>query len=48
MKRAEPLQKEIADFVRASKTGTRPRVDGEDGRRALLLAERIASVIDTS
>ena len=48
VKRAEPLQKEIADFVRASKTGTRPRVDGEDGRRALLLAERIASVIDTS
>ena len=47
VKRAEPLEKEIADFVRASKTGSRPRVDGEDGRRALLLAEQIASAIDS-
>jgi predicted dehydrogenase len=37
----EPLKLELADFVNAVRTGGRPRVAGEDGRRALELAQRI-------
>jgi predicted dehydrogenase len=40
--REEPLQRELADFVRAATTGTRPLVTGHDGRAALALATRIA------
>lgn len=38
---AEPLRVELQDFVAAVRTGGRPRVSGEDGRRALALAERV-------
>jgi predicted dehydrogenase len=38
----EPLQRELADFVDAVKTGRAPLVDGRQGRRALELATRIA------
>lgn len=38
---AEPLRVELEDFVTAVRTGGRPRVSGEDGRRALALAERV-------
>jgi predicted dehydrogenase len=38
---AEPLRLELEDFVTAVRTGGRPRVSGEDGRRALALAERV-------
>jgi predicted dehydrogenase len=38
----EPLKRELADFVRAVRDGTKPLVDGEAGRRALELATRIA------
>ena len=38
---AEPLRLELEDFVNAVRTGGRPRVSGEDGRRALALAERV-------
>ena len=43
--RAEPLERELADFVRAARTGSRPRVTGADGRRALVVAQRIAAAI---
>ena len=37
----EPLRRELRDFVDAAAGGHRPRVTGEDGCRALALAERI-------
>ena len=39
--REEPLARELSDFLRAVREGGRPLVTGEDGRRALKLAERI-------
>jgi len=42
----QPLQKEIQCFVDSIKTGTRPVVSGEDGKRALEVAERISQSID--
>jgi predicted dehydrogenase len=41
----EPLGFELADFVDAVRTGRAPRVTGEDGRRALALATRVAAAI---
>ena len=38
---AEPLWLELQDFVRCVQDGSRPRVSGEDGLRALELATRI-------
>jgi predicted dehydrogenase len=38
----EPLKRELADFVDAITTRRAPAVTGEDGRRALALAQRIA------
>jgi predicted dehydrogenase len=38
----EPLLRELADFVQAVQAGRQPSVTGEDGRRALALATRIA------
>ena len=38
---AEPLKEEIRTFLRCVRTGDRPRVSGEEGARALRLAERI-------
>jgi predicted dehydrogenase len=38
----EPLRRELVDFVEAVRTRRRPLVAGEDGRRALALAQRIA------
>ena len=40
-----PLQAELDSFLHNVREGTRPEVTGEDGRRALALAERIASEI---
>lgn len=37
----EPLRRELADFVAATREKRPPRVTGEDGRRALALADRI-------
>lgn len=42
---AEPLAAELADFVRAARNRTAPRVTGADGRRALAVAERIADAM---
>jgi predicted dehydrogenase len=39
--RQEPLRLELEDFVRAVREGSVPGVPGEEGRRALALAQRI-------
>ncbi len=41
----EPLKRELADFVRAVATGGRPGVPGEEGRRALALAQAITDAM---
>src|SRR5580765_4768563 len=43
----EPLARELADFVDAVKSKRRPLVDGEQGRRALALADQISSTMTT-
>ena len=45
--REEPLKREIADFVRAVREKRRPLVNGEDGLRALRLAQAIADKMET-
>jgi predicted dehydrogenase len=45
--REEPLKRELEDFVRAVREKRRPLVNGEDGRRALELAQRIADKMET-
>jgi predicted dehydrogenase len=42
---AEPLKQELADFVDAIRAGRAPVVTGDDGRRALALATRVAEAI---
>ena len=42
---AEPLERELDDFVRAARRRASPRVTGADGRRALAVAQRIADVM---
>ena len=42
---AEPLERELDDFVRAVRRRTSPRVTGADGRRALAVAQRIADAM---
>ena len=42
-----PLQAELDSFVQAVRHGREPEVSGEDGRKALALAERIAEAIRT-
>jgi len=39
----EPLKRELRDFVDAVRTGRPPGVPGEDGRRALLVAQQITA-----
>lgn len=43
--REEPLARELADFRRAIAEGGRPLVSGEDGRDALILAERVLDAV---
>ena len=40
-KAKDQLTAELQDFVRCVQTGTRPQVNGDDGRAAIALAERI-------
>lgn len=40
-----PLQAELASFLASVRAGTEPEVTGQDGRRALELAERISTLI---
>jgi predicted dehydrogenase len=42
----EPLSLELEDFVRAVRTGSRPRVTGEDALRAMRVADRILRKLD--
>jgi predicted dehydrogenase len=41
VQREEPLRRELADFIAATRDERPPRVTGEDGCRALALADRI-------
>jgi predicted dehydrogenase len=45
--REEPLKREIEDFVAAVRDKRAPLVSGEDGRRALALAQAIADKMET-
>jgi predicted dehydrogenase len=45
--RDEPLKRELEDFVRAVREKRRPLVDGEDGLKALKLAQAIADKMET-
>ena len=47
VERDEPLRLELADFVRAVRDRSRPRVDGAAGRRALALATTIAEKMES-
>jgi len=40
---AEPLKRELEDFIAAIRTRTRPGVTGRDGRDALALATQVAA-----
>jgi predicted dehydrogenase len=42
----EPLELELVDFIEAIRDRRPPRVTGEDGRRALALAQRITDCIE--
>ena len=44
--REEPLARELSDFRRAIAEGGRPVVSGEDGRDALVLAERVLEAVE--
>lgn len=48
VEQAEPLARELAEFVSAVRERRRPLVSGEDGRRALALATRVAEAIGES
>jgi len=43
----EPLALELEDFVRSVRTGSRPRVNGDDALRAVRLADQILQAIGT-
>lgn len=45
VERDEPLRRELADFIEATRTGRAPRVPASAGRAALALATRIADQI---
>lgn len=44
----EPLRLELADFVQAVRSGGRPGMDGNDGRRALALAQQVADAMEAT
>jgi predicted dehydrogenase len=44
--RGEPLELELVDFIEAIRDRRPPRVPGEDGRRALALAQRITDCME--
>jgi predicted dehydrogenase len=48
VERDEPLRRELADFLRAARTHTKPLVDGEAGRKALALASEIADKMESA
>jgi predicted dehydrogenase len=48
IERDEPLRRELVDFIHAARTHTRPLVDGDAGRRALILASEIAEKMESA
>lgn len=46
--RGEPLALELEDFLRAVTEGTPPRVGGEDGRRAVVMAHEVLAALGAS
>ena len=48
VERDEPLRRELADFVRAARERRPPLVDGEAGKRALVLASQIAEKMESA
>jgi predicted dehydrogenase len=46
VKREEPLRRELLDFLQAVRGGSRPKVSGEEGLRALDLALRVVRAIE--
>jgi predicted dehydrogenase len=47
VQREEPLKRELADFVGAVRDRRAPLVTGDDGRRALALAQAIAEKMES-
>ena len=47
VERDEPLRRELADFVKAVRDRSAPLVDGEAGKRALVLAAEIADKMES-
>jgi predicted dehydrogenase len=47
VQREEPLKRELADFIGAVRDRRAPLVTGEDGRRALALAQAIAETMES-
>jgi len=47
VERDEPLRRELADFVKAVRDSSAPLVDGEAGKRALVLAAEIADKMES-
>jgi len=45
--RGEPLMRELEDVVAAVLDGRAPRVSGEDGLRALMIADRVSAAVKT-
>jgi hypothetical protein len=43
----DPLARELEDFVGAVRTGARPRVSGEDGLRALRVADQVVRSLES-
>lgn len=43
----QPLFLQLTDFINCIKAGTEPSVSGEDGKRALMIANQITDLIDT-
>jgi predicted dehydrogenase len=48
VERDEPLKRELQDFVRAARDRATPLVDGEAGKRALMLASQIAEQMESA
>lgn len=48
VERDEPLRRELVDFIRAARERAAPLVDGEAGRRALVLASQIAEKMESA
>ena len=48
IKKSDSLKEELKDFIDSVRSGNRPTVSGEDGRRALEVALRVSDEIHKS